>query len=131
MSAVRFVLLAAWVTFCGCSDRETVDANSVFGSGGASSPTFCRDYCASLVNEAPGCEEYNKNLRCEEICKYYVASVCSQPYEAFAACMREAGSGECFQPDGGKLTLVVNDCHAEYDAWLACIEDKDAGICPY
>lgn len=134
MTVLRPCLLLAVLTVVGCSDDGKVDPSAVFGSGGSVSGTtsgFCADYCGVLVKTASGCEHYNDNLRCEEICKFYVASACKTTYEAFAECLRNTGSAECFVPDGGKLTLLVTGCHEQYETWIQCRDEKDAGICPY
>ncbi len=96
-----------------------------------SSKTFCQDYCQALVDKAAGCENYNRNGRCEEICKFYMASACETTWEAFAGCMRDSPAAECTQPDVGKLTLVISACHDEFQAWDDCRVRRDAGICPY
>jgi hypothetical protein len=114
----------------GCSDDEKVDPSTIFGPSGAAG-SFCASYCDGLVDSAAGCEHYNDGSRCEEICKFYVRGACQTTWEAFAACMEESQTAECFQPDAGKVTLVISDCHAEYDAWTKCSEERDAGVCPY
>ncbi len=135
MTALRPSLLLAVLAVVGCSDDGKVDPSAVFGSGGSggsgSGSAFCTEYCRSLVQGAQGCEQYNDNLRCEEICKFYVASACRTTYEAFADCLRNTASAECFVPDGGKLTLLVTGCHEQYETWIQCRDEKDAGICPY
>jgi hypothetical protein len=134
MIARRFFALCEWiVALGGCGDdKQSVDASQVFDSGqGTNSQSFCQDYCTTLVEVAPGCEQYNENHRCEKICKYYVASVCSEPYEAFASCLQQSKKGQCFQPDAGRLTLVVDACHEPYQRWQTCIQEKNASVCPY
>lgn len=135
--AAAFACLLFGVAACGDGDSK-VDPNTVFGTpqdggtGGSTSTTsFCAGYCKGLVNNAAGCEHYNDGQRCEAICGFYAQSGCKTTWEAFASCMQVSQSAECFQPDAGKLTLVISDCHDEFDAWDQCREERDAGICPY
>ncbi len=137
---VRVVIwIGPLIALClGCSDeKDKVGTDAVFGGhdGGSQDAApqtgFCHEYCQTLVDNAPGCEDYNDNGRCEAICNFYRASACQQSWEAFASCMQESPQAECTLPDGGKLALVISGCHTEFDTWATCRDEKDAGICPY
>jgi len=123
-------LTTAILSSCSSDDRPPPS-----GDTAGQDSALCSSYCNTLVVSAPGCAAYNSGSRCERICGYYMASVCSQPYEQFVTCMQEPDSAMCAPPTDGshgdRLTLVVRQCHAEYEEWNQCIRDKNAGVCPY
>ena len=137
-AATVFALALVTLSACGSDDRPS-PMSSTGGSSQETEPSFCKAYCSTLVDEAPGCETYNDDTRCERICGFYMASVCRDPYEQFATCMREPGSASCSAPskeptegpNDGRPTLNVHRCHVEYDDWNQCITDENAGYCPY
>ena len=138
MPAPRYSLwvFALCLGISACGDESKADPSAVFGgqsgsSSNTSATTFCIEYCRSLVENGEGCERYNDDQRCENICRFYVNSACKTTYMAFADCMRTTQSGSCMAPDGGTLTLVVDGCNEEYEAWIQCRDERDAGVCPY
>lgn len=139
IAAIVPAVYAAMLTACG-SDNDHPAAIDEPTNDGSSSEirsdrALCDDYCTALVNNAPGCERYNDNARCERICAFYLASVCKDPYRDYSICMQDEGSAECAEPENGANSgppiLMVHRCHDEYNAWNKCIQDKDASYCPY
>ena len=128
-------IAATVLASCGTDDDRAPGLGGTSDSGAAADAALCRDYCATLVNEAPGCEKYNEGSRCERICGFYMNSVCREPYEDFVVCMQQPGSAQCAEPSeassAGRLVLNVRRCHGEHEGWNACIHDNDAGFCPY
>jgi len=137
IAALPLVLLVA----CGSDDRAPAlsDPGGPSNTPGSTNSEFCKSYCTTLVEQAPGCALYDENTRCQRICGFYMVSVCKGPYESFASCMNDPGSASCALPDdgsghntnGGKWTLEVRRCHEEYDEWTSCIDEKNASVCPY
>lgn len=138
---VKLVRTFMWVPaltlgLLACSEDDArVPPDQVFGGstggGTSTSPTMCGEYCQTLVDNAPGCEKYNANGRCVDICNWYRDTACQTTYEAFVTCLTSTQGAECMLPEGGRITLVVASCHSEYNAWVTCRDEKDAGICPY
>jgi hypothetical protein len=137
--AIFAAIFATMLTACGPDNDHPAAIDEPIDDGSSnkkgSDKALCNDYCTTRVDDAPGCERYNENTRCERICAFYLASVCKDPYRDYSICMQGEGSAECAEPEnganGGPPILMVLRCHAEYDAWNLCILDKNASYCPY
>jgi hypothetical protein len=101
------------------------------GGGGAFPPGFCGDYCKWVVTNGTNCQNYNDAGHCEQVCGWYRATVCTNEYAAWTACV-QLHTVSCYVALSGKWGLTFSGaCEPEYATREKCANDNNVGFCPY
>jgi hypothetical protein len=127
-------VIAACGCACGSGDQApAMPPAGGGGVGGGSAQTgFCATYCGSLVATGTDCQHYNDANHCNNVCTWYVGTVCVDQYSAFATCVQTSGKAACYLAASGTWGLYIPAvCKTQFDARTACVTENGVGICPY